>query len=85
VDNNELMRIRGEQVTLENERREKVSQFGTETAALQAFVNGLRSQRTAKKDWLFEETARLKRIAELQTAIAELDERIAQLKRVSGI
>jgi hypothetical protein len=85
MDNDELMRIRGEQVTLECERREKVSQFDTETAALQAFVNGLRSQRTAKKDWLFEETARLKRIAELQTAIAELDERIAQLKRVSGI
>lgn len=85
MDNDELMRIRGEQVTLERERREKVSQFDTETAALQAFVNGLRFQRTAKKDWLFEETARLKRIAELQTAIAELDERIVQLKRVSGI
>ncbi|MBV6447289.1 hypothetical protein [Nitrosomonas sp.] len=85
MDTNELMRIRGEQVTLERERREKVSQYNTEASALQAFINGLHFKRTASEDWLLEETARLKRIWELQTAIAGLDERIAGLKRVSGI
>ena len=85
MDINELMRIRGEQVTLELERREKVSQYDTETSALQAFVNSLHSKRTASKDWLWEETARLKRIAEVQMAIIELDGRIVELKRVSGI
>lgn len=80
-----LMRLRGEQVTLELERREKASQFETEKRALQAFSDSLRSPKSAPRDWLFDETARLKRLAELQAAILDLDERIADLKRVSGI
>lgn len=54
----ELMRIRGEQVTLEIERRGKVSQFDTERIALQSFVNSLHTLRTTPRDWLIDETAR---------------------------
>jgi|GEM_PF-5114674 len=85
MDTNELMRIRGEQVTLEHERRTKLNQFDTEKSALQSFVNSIHRIQNSPKDWLPDETARLKRIATLQTEILELDERIAELKQVSGI
>lgn len=85
MDNEDLMRIRGEQVTLERERREKVNQFSTERSALQSLVNKLHSMKNAPVDWLIDETARLKRMSALQTEILELDERISELKQVSGI
>lgn len=85
MDNEDLMRMRGEQVTLQLERREKVNQFDTERRALQSLVNSLHNTAKAPRDWLPDETARLKRMSALQTEILELDERIAQLKQVSGI
>lgn len=85
MSNEDLMRIRGEQVTLEHERREKLNQFDTERRALKSFVNSIHRIQNSPKDWLPDEAARLKRIATLQTEILELDERIAELKQVSGI
>lgn len=85
MEHDELMRIRGEQVTLQMEVAEKRSQFTTEKQGLQALVNQIQHTDTRPTGWLDVEIARLRRIHALQCDINELDARIQQLKRVSGI
>lgn len=85
MEHDELMRIRGEQVTLQMEAIEKRSQFSTEHKALQSLANDLQRADSQPAAWLDIEVARLKRMHLLQCEITELDRRILVLKRVSGI
>lgn len=85
MEHDELMRIRGEQVTLQMEVAEKRSQFTTERQGLLALTNELQRADSKETGWLDVEIARLKRLHALQVDIAALDLRIKQLKRVSGI
>lgn len=85
MEHDELMRIRGEQVTLQMDVTEKRSQFSTEHKALQSLANDLQRADGRRAGWLDVEVARLKRIHALQCEIAELNEHIQALKRVSGI
>ena len=86
MENDELMRIRGEQVTLEGEAKIVCGQIEDERRAIQGFLNCIQApNRGLNPDWLNIEIARLRRIDELHRRQAEISSKVEQLKKVSGI
>ena len=85
MDQNELFRLRGEQVTLQAEQRDVAGQIEAERSALQTRVNALRPVRGLKAGWLDAELGRVRRLHELAERFLELEARIDELRKVSGI
>lgn len=81
----ELLRLRGEQVTLQKEQRELAGQIEGERAALQSLVNRIRPMPGVKADWLDAEVARLRRLDEQLRRFGENSARLAELERVTGL
>lgn len=84
MDHDELLRLRGEQVTIERELREVSAQLNGERQALLALVNRL-PMLNAEEDWLDGERARLQRIRDLQLSISDIRRKLAALKQVTGL
>lgn len=83
MDNDELLKLAGEQALLQKERSEKAAALQREKAGLLTFVNELNLGLAS--GWLEREHARLDRLQELGDRLREIDLRVEQLKKITGL
>jgi hypothetical protein len=84
MERDELLRLVGEQTLLQKERAETSAAFLREKTGLAGFLTAL-SLGVHEPGWLERESARLARIHEMESRLAEIDGRIAALKQVTGV
>lgn len=85
MNQDELYRLRGEQVTLQTEQREIAGQIEAERAALLTLTNRLHPGRGIKTGWLDAEVARVRRLHQLAERYRAIDERLDELRPITGM
>ena len=83
MDNDELLKLAGEQALLLKERSEKSAALQRDKAGLLTFVNELNLGLAS--GWFEREHARLDRLQKLGDRLREIDTRVEQLKRITGL
>ena len=84
MERDELVRLAGEQALLSVERRTTAAGFDRDKQALLSLYNRINSG-TGARTWLEDGQALLQRLHAAQGELAELDSRLTELSRFTGI